>query len=94
VHGGLPAAQLASVHDVVVDQQTRVAQLQGGGGADNLLTVVAAGATPAPVAQLRSHPLAAAEDERGQQTVCGLDARVGNRSAPGFQEPAQTLVNA
>jgi hypothetical protein len=61
VHGGHSPAGVAAVHDVVVDQGGGLEHLEGGGDYEHTGGVGATRAAPAPVAERRPQPLAAAE---------------------------------
>jgi len=60
--GRLPAAGVAAVHHVVVDQRARLEQLERGGGGDDSVAVVAARTAKAPVAERRTQPLATGDE--------------------------------
>ena len=75
MHGRRAPAGVAAVHHVVVDQRARVQQLQRGGRAHHRLAVRAARAAPAPVAERRPQPLAAASSS-------GHRVQPGRSSAP------------
>ena len=61
VRGRHAAAGVAGVHDVVVDQRTRLQQLEGCRRAHCRLLVGPAGPPPAPVGERRAQPFASAE---------------------------------
>jgi hypothetical protein len=70
VHGGLAAPGVAAVHDVVVDQRGGLEELEGRRDGHDAGRVVTARAAPAPVAEGRPQPLAAA-----QQVADGVHQR-------------------
>jgi len=77
VDGGGAAAGVGVVHDVVVHERRRLEELQRRRGGHDRLAVRGAGGAPAPVAEGRAQPLAAAHqvtDVLHERPALGADA--------------------